>query len=487
MPSSFGSDDARIRLPLTIKRGCEKLLFNFKSYFMRILFVKPPFNKLSFVKYFAVCEPLELEVLCSALTKNHDVAIVDMRFDKKDLQTNIQDFKPDIVAFTSLTMEANSVIAYSIQIKSTFPEIITCVGGEHATLQSETFLNCTQIDFVFRFDALTTFPIFLQSVEKLKAENKSLKTLARIQENFLVNDDIHNYPLPRRDLCKHYLHHYTYGCANPVSLVQMSSGCSYNCTFCSIPARQLKFRPLNIDRVLKDIESTQTIDLLSIDANALNNINYAKELYSEIARHNYKKRIMISCRSDTIVRHPEILETLASANISVVAMGLESLDDTKLKNYDKINTASNNLKAVNLVHSYGMMVRGNFVIDQNFTKKDFETLANNIIKAKIEFPSFQILTPLPGTPFYEEVKADIIVQNLDYFDLSHSVLPTKLDFEEFHSEFQKLFDRCYGLKRLLWLTTKIPLSLTYKGLVIALKSHLNFSYKSHNHEVQYST
>jgi radical SAM superfamily enzyme YgiQ (UPF0313 family) len=453
---------------------------------MKLLFVKPPFNQYSFVKYFAACEPLELEVLCSSLNNEHDVSIVDLRYEERNFKSIVEELKPDVIGFTSLTMEANSVIRLAKQAKNISTEITTCVGGEHATLQAETFLNCSEIDFVFKYDALTTFPVFLNELRKNRESGKSIKSMSRVQFNTSINDDIHNYPLPQRSLCKKYFKHYTYGCANPVSLVQMSSGCSYNCSFCSIPARQTKFRNLAIDRVLKDIEATSTKDLLSIDANALNNISQAKQLYTEIAKCNFGKRIMISCRSDSIVRHPEILDVLASANVSVVAMGLESLDDTTLRSYDKINTVNNNLEAVKLIHSHGMLVRGNFIIDQSFLKNDFLSLVDNIIKAKIEFPSFQILTPLPGTPYYEEVKSKIIEPNLDFFDLSHSVLPTKLPFAEFHQEFQTLFDKCYGWQRMLWLTTKIPLSLTLKGLNIALKSHLNFSYNKHNHEIEYT-
>ncbi len=50
-----------------------------------------------------------------------------------------------------------------------------------------------------------------------------------------------------------------------------------------------------------------------------------------------------------------------------------------------------------------------------------------------------MLTPLPGTDFYDQVKAHLITHNYDYFDFLHTLLPTALPLREFYEEFYNLY------------------------------------------------
>jgi hypothetical protein len=52
-----------------------------------------------------------------------------------------------------------------------------------------------------------------------------------------------------------------------------------------------------------------------------------------------------------------------------------------------------------------------------------------------------MLPPLPGTDFYEQVKAQLITHNYDYFDLLHTLLPTTLPLKEFYEEFYNLYKK----------------------------------------------
>jgi len=45
---------------------------------------------------------------------------------------------------------------------------------------------------------------------------------------------------------------------------------------------------------------------------------------------------------------------------------------------------------------------------------------------EFSFLSFAVLTPLPGTDLYEDVKGNLITTDYDLFDFIHTQLPTKL-------------------------------------------------------------
>jgi hypothetical protein len=51
---------------------------------------------------------------------------------------------------------------------------------------------------------------------------------------------------------------------------------------------------------------------------------------------------------------------------------------------------------------------------------------------------FSVLTPLPGTDFYEEVKDQLITDNYDCFDFVHTLLPTELPLRAFYKEYYNL-------------------------------------------------
>ncbi len=57
----------------------------------------------------------------------------------------------------------------------------------------------------------------------------------------------------------------------------------------------------------------------------------------------------------------------------------------------------------------------------------------------MHLPVFSVLTPLPGTDYYEEVKDKLITRNYDYFDLLHSLQETRLPLKEFYEEFYQLY------------------------------------------------
>lgn len=442
---------------------------------MKILFVKPPFNRYSFVKHFSVCEPLEFESLAAHLDGIAEVEIVDLRLDSRSLPSIIESSRPNIVGFTALTMDVNTVLRLCETVKATSNEIVTCVGGEHATFLPEDFAS-PKVDFVFIGDSTLSFR---NLVIKLSDSKSTKPDMPRLQIQSQSKGDNPPRLLPRRELVSRYFSRYTFGCANPVQLVQTTVGCPFRCTYCSIPARQPTYERLSIDAVLLDMSTTRAIDLLSIDANALDDVKFARELYREISSAGLGKRLMISCRTDTIVRNPWLLPILKSAGVSVIAFGIESFDDQWLGRFNKKNSSNHNIEAVRLVHEAGMLVRGNFIVDTNFSIDDFRRLADIVIELEVEFPTFQILTPLPGTELYKAEVHKIAGVDLDLFDLSHAVTETALPLELFHTEFKKLFQVAYGVPRLWWLARRLPsYAMAIRGILIAARSHLEFSYRT---------
>src|SRR6185295_10707256 len=67
--------------------------------------------------------------------------------------------------------------------------------------------------------------------------------------------------------------------------------------------------------------------------------------------------------------------------------------------------------------TYG--VTGNFVIDPAWREKDFERLWAFVERHQLFQAGFTILTPLPGTAYFEEMRARLRARRWAHFDMHH--------------------------------------------------------------------
>ena len=66
------------------------------------------------------------------------------------------------------------------------------------------------------------------------------------------------------------------------------------------------------------------------------------------------------------------------------------------------------------------MLRGNYVIPNNYVESDFEALSEYTNSHKVSYAGYTILTPMPGTPFYDENKDHIIDFDLSKYNFFNS-------------------------------------------------------------------
>ena len=132
---------------------------------MKILLVQPvkPVKALG-GEDFAIYEPLALEYLAAGVAGDHDVRILDMRIDH-DLDSHLREYRPDVVGITSYTVHVNTVKKLFQQIKTLNPDIVTLVGGHHATILPMDF--CTPfIDVIVAGEGVLPFREVIARLEK---------------------------------------------------------------------------------------------------------------------------------------------------------------------------------------------------------------------------------------------------------------------------------------------------------------------------------
>ena len=151
-----------------------------------------------------------------------------------------------------------------------------------------------------------------------------------------------------------------------------------------------------------------------------------------------KKQFLADVRSDTVVRHPELMKRWKEIGLRAVVIGFEEIDDTALGAMNKENSAQTNIQAIEILHQIGLTIVGDFIISPDYTEAQFDKLGTFVQQYKIDLPMYTILTPLPGTRLYQQLREQITIDDLDYYTLTNAVLPTRLDGELFYQRYAAL-------------------------------------------------
>jgi radical SAM superfamily enzyme YgiQ (UPF0313 family) len=129
-----------------------------------------------------------------------------------------------------------------------------------------------------------------------------------------------------------------------------------------------------------------------------------------------------------------------------LCVGFEGIDNDRLTLLNKRNTTTNNEAAAKILNEIGIPFRPHFLIEPAFLKDDFRALSDYVDALGLRSPIFPILTPIPGTQYYFEVK-DKILLDYDFFDFAHATLPTNLSSRDFYRAWIKLYEKSYPVRK----------------------------------------
>jgi len=415
---------------------------------MRVLLIQPPISPIDFAAGKLVLnEPLALEII-GACTKNCELKLLDMRVDD-NLERELDSFQPDIVATTSYTAGVYAALATLKKVKTYNQHILTVVGGHHATLMPQDF-NKEFIDAIVIGEGEITFPELIDAYEA-KDDFKKVGGLALPKNGRLVFTppretiaDLDIAPFPDRHLTKKYRHRYFRGTWQPMASLYTSRGCPYRCDFCAMwKVARGKYRMRDPERVADELAGIEEEYVDVLDDNTLHDVRRAERMYQAIKERGIKKKYKFYARSDTVVKHPEIIEKLREIGLELILIGFESFRDEELREHRKQNSVQNNEEAIRILHANGVEIAAYFLIDPDYIVSDFVALGDYVERLNLTHPVFTILTPFPGTELFEKRYNELTTRNYELFDFCHSLLPTKLPIKIFHECLANLYRRCY--------------------------------------------
>lgn len=444
---------------------------------MRVLLVNPPIpHKMRMIEFadaegkkamslrVMVGPPLALNELAGVIP-DEEVIILDQKTEldhnpnydcQEHLVEVIKEFQPDLVGFTCITAQYNSVKAMLELVKKIDPNIITEVGGLHPTLCTEGFID-SSVDIISVGLGKASFRDIVKEIKKngRKADFSHIPGLAftngtsltytkklceftyqEIKDNFIL-DDI----MPNRKLTDKY--NYMIERENKsIQYISTSQGCTHKCNFCSIwPVANGFYFHKSVELIINEIKQMDQYQIIRFcDANTFGDLDKANYLFNSILEagldnHEY----IVDVRTDFVIKHPEVLELAYKAGVRVAICGLESVNDEELKNYGKNNNVQNTVEALKILNQIGMRVNGNYIVSPEYGDKDFDILANFVQDNPIFHSGFTILTPFPGTGQWDIYKDRLTIKDFDYYNLTNAVFETKLPERVFYDKVTELY------------------------------------------------
>jgi radical SAM superfamily enzyme YgiQ (UPF0313 family) len=424
---------------------------------MKILLVNPPNCGKSIpeeeygidsIKMIFRGEPLALEVIAGNLD-GHQVAITDLKVAPNALAEDLGRFNPDVVGFTAVACEANTVLRLANEIKKNTHAVVV-VGGHHAACDPD-FFNRDGIDYIVVGLGKLSFRELIDSLDTRTAasgipgiaKTDPGRPLNYVRRAYSVKDAVDAKP-PRYDLVKAHRNSYVMsGVGGKVGFVVSAYGCTHSCDFCSIPqmtrGRYITHQPESVLRDMLLIGDVPMIRL--VDANTFGDPEMARQLGRQIIESGLKKAIVADVRSDTVTRNPDLFRLWKQAGLAAAVIGFEEITDAGLERLNKRSTVAVNIAAMEILKALGIRVIGDFIVSPEYSEADFKALDGFVSSHAIDLPIPSILTPLPGTPLHRKMAEKIVVHDLDYYTFTNAVFPTRMDPKIFYQTYADLLKR----------------------------------------------
>jgi len=402
--------------------------------------------------------PLGLLTIAAAI-KDHDVVVFDTKGEYDLVQdappltelvkTLVEQHRPDVIGVTVITSEFNDSVAICRVAKEVDPGILTVVGGLHATLLPFDFTDPAvdvvipgQCSHIFRNLIRTKeegLPLSLVSGMLIRTGGQLNRTTGKVPEWNTAGD---NYLKIDRAHLSRWISAYKVGNSpDPNTYVFTSLGCPYKCTFCSIWTQfKGNYYQRTVESLIEELHAIPEYPVVRFaDANTVVELRFMDQLFDRILEEGIRKTLVMDIRADVAANHPQIIGKMAKGGLKVVICGFESFRDEELKRYKKQSPATDNKKAIEVFHENGIMVRGNYVIPFDYGEDDFRALADYSAANPVVFAGYTILSPMPGTVYYRQVKDLIIDHDYNKYNFFNAVTKTRLPYEEFHERVGRLW------------------------------------------------
>ena len=459
---------------------------------LRILLVKPHLQLLVAKRLndFLHLEPLELEIVAGGVPEEDYVAICDLTLEKKPMEVyyrQLQKINPHIIGFTGYSNQSAKVKELAHIARAHNPFVVVVVGGIHAIISPLDYA-ADDIDIIVRGEGGTTFGEIVKRFKlgqplyfgEVALSQKDINFVEKANALPPAYPDVKTIPLPRRDLVQRS-RYFSVWTSSPekkldtifprIASVRTSYGCKFTCSFCVVHhIMGKKYLERSPEDVVNEIENIEEEHIYFLDDETFLNEKRMNEIANLLLQRGIKKKYVSWARADTIVRRPDLFLLWKKAGLGIVYVGLEAMDESRLKNYKKRTTVETNMKAISLLQEIGITLHASLMVDPDFSVEDFRSVEKVIKLISPAEVSFTVFSPSPGTELWHKHKDEFICNDpYLFYDCMHTLLPTKLKIKRFYEHFARLYRLAWSANPLRVNNVRTPYNEVLKAIVNGTK------------------
>ena len=385
---------------------------------------------------------LGLGYLASTLRESgYAVVICDFEAEPRQIVKTALQHDPIIIGF-SLIFQFY-VTTFGDLIRKLRDAGVRChftMGGHFPSLSyRETLRLIPELDTVVRFEGEMTL-LELADVIGTGGDWRGIQGIAYRQGDELVTtpmralvDDLDRLPYPERNFEPET------ALGRKALPLLASRGCARTCSFCSIqtfyrtaPGKIVRTRkPAKVVEEMRMLHQERgiTIFLFQDDDFPLFGPvwrRWAYEFVREMHASGLSRRVIwkMNCRADAV--EPDIFIAMREAGLYLVYMGLESGNEEGLKVLHKQITVEQNLRAVEILKSIGLMFEFGFMLFDPSSTLDSVRANLDFLRAIIgdgcAAAVFCRMLPYDGTPIKDELersgrlRGDVVHPDYDFLD-----------------------------------------------------------------------
>jgi anaerobic magnesium-protoporphyrin IX monomethyl ester cyclase len=381
---------------------------------------------------------LGLGYLAAVLEKNqYDVDVIDcqvLQLSYEGFRSEIGKRRPNIVGLTATTLTYNSALKLAKIAKEVIPDCLIFIGGPHVTFWDDNALEeCPALDVIIRREGEYTLLELVQKVEAGENFRDVLGVTYRKEGKIIRNpdrpyiEDLDALPFPARHLwpMERLREH------ENILYLAASRGCVFWCEFCAtvrMHGRKFRMRsPKNIVDELEFLNETYGISNFTFCDDAFTvEPDRTEELCRLILERKLKIKWNCGTRVDMLTK--ELLTKMCDAGCVSVWSGVESGSQKVLDAMHKGITTEQTTRVFGWLRELGLKPVPNVILGfPGETKASaWETIkfVEKISPDEVGF--YNIATPFPGTPLYEQVKKNgwLRVTDFDKYDTVTPIFET---------------------------------------------------------------
>jgi anaerobic magnesium-protoporphyrin IX monomethyl ester cyclase len=251
----------------------------------------------------------------------------------------------------------------------------------------------------------------------------------------------------------------------PTALVQASRGCAMKCNYCPyiVLDNSTRFRKPEavVDEIRHDMRHWGFRSFKFRDPLFGLNRKYVYQLADLIGRLPQRIQFSIETRIDLLP--PEVLRLLRRVGLNSVTVGIETPDDATLRHYLRAPIGADRQREfIATCRGLGIRTVAGFLIGfPADTEESILRVRDYALQINPTFANFNVVTPYPGTQFFDEMQERIGDRDFSRYTVYTPVLKYVYLTPE---RVEQLLARCFGRFFFRWQYLRDNAALLWPGL-----------------------